>query len=230
MALRQHATFCVWLRGINCHIQASLFGVEHMPVTPLTVPNRLVFKYTVNGLQHVCQLYATLVGSGDATGYDAVARPAYVNPGCSGLCDAFFNAVKAFYKPANCSFDVMEGQIRVGTAWSFLFAVTPTVAPTGAGTPENAFGLVLAGKDVAHRNLPAMLYEGDFGSPAKFTAYAPRSAVEKALIDYFWNVGGGVGNTAAYVWRQSRGGQIPQRWISWVVDTNEKLRRVRGIK
>lgn len=201
-----------------------------MAPTPLTAPYRLVMKYTVNTFLHKQQNYVDVVPSGDPSGYDLLDQRGGSPIGLQTGVDAFFTKIAPFYNPAWSSFDGWLLEARVGTAFVFLAAGITTVVPTSAGNFEIANGLVITGKDDDNRIMPAMLYEGTFGGAVRVTAAAGLTVASRALMNYFFNPDGTAAATAAWFWRGSRSMVPAQRWIAWVVDTNEKLRRARRIK
>lgn len=201
-----------------------------MAKQPLTVGYRITFLYTIDGIQHRCHNYCELVSSGDSLGYNVVVRPGYSNAGLSGIISPFFNIFKSYLDPAVASFDGIEVHQRSGTNWVFLLAAATTVVPTGSSGYEKANGFCVSLKDTDNLRLPAYLFEGTFGSANKNTAYAGLGTGEKAIIDYFGAVGSAGFNVYAYAWRRSQNGKFVQRWLADVIDTNEKLRRLRGIK
>jgi hypothetical protein len=202
-----------------------------MPPTPLVDGWRVTFKYTVDLMQHRCQMYCDTVVSGDSTGYDLVARGGFSNPGFSTIGNAFFNAIVDFYNAANCSFDsaILE-EFLSPVGWVVRATTVPSVSPTGAGTPKQAMMKAIPGKAGDNTNLPWYIYETDEISISKLTGYSGLSSRNKRLVDYMWNSGGVATDPMAFAWRLSRGGSYPQRWLSMVNDSNEKLRRLRGLK
>jgi hypothetical protein len=186
--------------------------------------------YTVSLFQHKQQNYCTAVSSGDPSGYDLTARPGFANPGLQAAVDRFFTRAAPFFNSGDVSFDGWKLETFVSGAWVFTNAGITSVSPSGSGVPEIANGLCISGKSGDNRNFPLFLYEGTFGVATKISSPAGLNTVSRALMNYVFNADGTDINTDAYVWRMSRGSHYAQRWVAWIVDTNEKLRRRRRIK
>jgi len=198
--------------------------------TPITSDFRLTFQYTADLLPHKSQHYLTCNPSGDASGYDTAPRSGFSPVGVSTLETEFFTRIAPFYDPTWCTFDTWTLDIRIGTIWNFVASGVTAVVPTGSGTFEKANQLCVSGKDLQSKNLPRYIYEGLFGTAAKINSPAAGSASFKALINYWYNTQGTATDISAYAWFSSRNNQIPVRWLAGVIDTNEKLRRIRNIK
>jgi hypothetical protein len=175
-------------------------------------------------------MYLSCTPSADASGYNTVARSGYAAVGVSTIVDPWFTKMKPFYDPPAATFDGFQLDANVAGAWVYVWSVATAVVPTGAAGYEKAFGVCIMGKSTDNKNMPVYLYEADLGLPTKFTDYASLGANAQALVNAVFNVAGGAANVDPVAWRKSRGSFYSQRWVSWVVDTNEKLRRVRRIK
>lgn len=198
--------------------------------TPIFATHKMVFKYTVAGMQHKAQMYCDAVASADPMGYDLVGRPAVGNVGVSTVIDPFFTAVANLFTLADTTFDVAELWKRVGTTYVFLASAVPTVSPALGGFYQPATGFDVVGKASSNSTFHFYVYEGPFGIATKITSYAGASANVKLLINYLFNAAGTATAVMAWNWRVSRGGFFAGRWLAGVIDTNEKLRRMRGIK
>lgn len=198
--------------------------------TPIVATHKAIFRYTAGGLQHKAQMYCDAAPSADPSGYELAGRPLLGNPGFSTVVDPFFTAIANFFTLADCTFDAGELWERVGTSYHYLTTWVPTVSPALGGFVQFATGFDVVGKDVHNENIHFYIYEGPFGIATKITNYAGATTNVKNLIDYLFNVGGGAVLTDAWNWRQSRGDVPAKRWLAGVIDTNEKLRRVRRIK
>lgn len=198
--------------------------------TPILATHKAVFKYTVGALQHKAQMYCNAIASLDPSGYDLVGRPGSTNVGFSTVVDPFYTAIAPFFTLADVTFDQAELWQRVGSTYVFVDAETTAVTPTLGGFFQPATGFDVVGKVTSNSTEHFYIYEGPFGIAAKITSYGGASANVKALINYLFNVAGGGFAYDAYSWRVSRGGFYAHRWLAGVIDTNEKLRRMRGIK
>jgi hypothetical protein len=201
-----------------------------MAPQPLTVGYRLIFKYTVNGFQHKQQNYLEAVVSGDPSGFDAVGNGVLSNAGISAIELEMFSLMAPFFGSTGCTFDGWELQKRIGTVFSFLAAGATSVVPSGGSANVPASMVTLSGKDALNRNLPYYLYESRVFNISKVSSYSALSTDEKALVDAVWNTNGGAVAADAYNWRLSRDGEHADRWLAEVLDSNEKLRRLRHLK
>lgn len=201
-----------------------------MPPTPLTADYRLQLLYTVNGLQHKQQNYCDVVASADPSGWDLIQSFGGANIGLQTGVDLFFTKIAPFYKTVETTFDGWLLLGRTGTQFFFVDSGVTSVVPTGAQSFENANGLCLSGKSYDQENFPFYIYEGAFGTAVKLTAPGSLGTPARALMNYVFNADGTAAAASAYFWRLSRGKFPTRRWIAWITDTNEKLRRVRRIK
>lgn len=201
-----------------------------MAPTPLLATFRLIFRYTVAAVVHKAQFYLPTVPSLDISGYNTNPRGGFAGVGVSTLGNAFFTIIAPFYRPADTSFDSWELLERVGSVWAFRSAGAITVVPTGTIAYQPANQYCIAGKDTGNKNLPRYVYEGAFGTALKITSVGGLVSVARAMVNYHFDPDHGAINTDAFAWSYSRGLQYANRWLSSVVDTNEKLRRVRRIK
>jgi len=198
--------------------------------TPITAPYRLTFAYTVALFEHKARFYCDAHPSGDPSGFDVGVRAGFTDPGVSTLGERFFLRMAPFYNVASTSFNSWLLELRSGTVWVFASSGTITQAPTGAGSVELANQVAITGKATDNTNYPRYVYEGTFGTAAKFVAAGALNANARALANYYYDLDGADINTDAWAWALTRGGAFAQRWLAWVVDTNEKLRRERRIK
>jgi hypothetical protein len=189
-----------------------------------------VWRYTVRDFVHKCQMYLKATPSGDDSGYNAVPRGAFVPPGVSDLMDPLFTVMAPFYKSDTASFNGMTLEHLVSGGWVPIYSATTAVTPTGSAANDQAFGYCVAGKTTDNKHLKAYIFEGHFGTVSKISGYGGAGAGDQAVIDYFFNVGGGAANTDAYAWRTNRGETYADRFLAVVIDSNEKLRRIRRIK
>jgi hypothetical protein len=198
--------------------------------TPITASHRVTFLYTVAGLQHHQRNYCTAIASADPTGYDLVGVQIPGGVPLSTVADPLFTKLAPFYKNNNCTLDGLILEHRSGTTWIFD-ASTPTAAGPAVGSGNVlASGFCLSGKDTTNQNFPVYFYEGIESGPVKSNSFGALSGAEQALIDAYWNTGGGGVAVDPWNWRLSRGTAHPQRWLALVVDSNEKLRRLRRLK
>lgn len=200
-----------------------------MGPTPITATHRVSFKYTVLGLPHKQRNYCAATPSADPTGYDITCRSPFGSVGFSLLPDQWALAVDPFFNSSTTTFDGADLEVYSAGEFIPIASASGVITPSGSAANQPANGMVISGKDGVNKNMPAFLAEGLFGLPNKLSSYAAATTAQKLLIDYFF----GVGNTPvaedAYAWRQSRGGGHAQRWLAFVVDSNQKLRRVRRI-
>jgi hypothetical protein len=198
--------------------------------TPITAPYRVIFKYTVDRLQHKKQSYLECSASADPSGFDTVPRTGFSPAGVSTLGERLFLRMAPFYDPAVTSFDSWQLEQRTGLSWIFISSGTITQVPTGSGGYEIANAVAITGNGGPNRRFNRFLYEGKFGSATRYTAPNSLASVARALVNHFWNIDGTCIDTDAWAWEVQRGNNFPVHWIAWVTDTNEKLRRLRRIK
>jgi hypothetical protein len=198
--------------------------------TPITVSWRLTFKYTVRGFQHRAQHFLDVVTSADPSGYDAIGRVTLGNQGVSSLEGRFFTMIAPFYQASTCSFDGYLLEELVSGSWVYRFSDVASVAPSGSTIAQLAFGYGMFGKYEDNTRDNRYIYEVPLTAPNRYTAFGSLAAADQALVDYYFNVSGSPNSEDAWNWEMSRGSSRPQRWISVVIDTNEKLRRLRRIK
>jgi hypothetical protein len=201
-----------------------------MPPGPLTPTFRLVFNYTVSNLAHKAQLYCDCVASGDVSGFDVHQRASLGDAAVSDVSDALWGYMAPFFKSTDTQFGSVIVQERTGTIWNFVGSYSTAVTPSGSTAFAPAFGFVVSMKSVGNQNMPFSMYEGPFGSPSKTISFGALSGAAQDLIDALTNTNGGAVSGDPYNWRLSRSGGYAGRWIAEIVDTNEKLRRIRGIK
>lgn len=201
-----------------------------MPPTPITAAFRLIFRYTVASIVHKAQFYCQLAPSADPSGYSTNFRSGFSSVGVSTLADRFFTVIAPFYKPSDTSFDSWELLQRSGTVFVHVSSGVPTVVPSGSIPFQTANQYCIAGKSLGNRNFPRYIYEGAFGTALKITSVAGLTSPARVLVNYYFDPDHGAVNTDAFVWSTARSGDFADRWLASVVDTNEKLRRVRRIK
>lgn len=201
-----------------------------MPPHPVSANNRVIFKYTVIGLQHKLQKYCEAISSADPSGFDLIGQNGLGAVGFSLVGDAIATAIAPFFKTGDVTFDACELWERSGTTFEFRATTAPTVGPSGTSRTVFAQQYGISGKNSANQPLNTYLYETGPSDPSKISSYATLGAADKALVDFFYNVGGGATNTSAWNWSQSRNIWAVDRWLAVIIDSNEKLRRVRGIK
>lgn len=201
-----------------------------MPPSPLTAPFRIIFRYTVATFVHKKQFYLACNPSADPSGYDTVFRSGFGAVGVSTLADPFFTKLAPFYDPADASFDSWELLQRSGTTWVHIASGSPTVVPTGAVVHQNANQYCVSGKALGNRPINHYIYEGAFGTALKVNSIGGLVSAARSWVNYLFDPDGVAVNTSAFVWAISRDGWLMDRWLSAVVDTNEKLRRERRIK
>jgi hypothetical protein len=198
--------------------------------TTITATHRVTFFYTVAALQHKSQHYCHAVASGDSSGFDIDVRAGFSNVGFSLLPDEFFTMIAPFYKSTDTTFDKGILEERTGTTYVFKAQVNATVTPSGSAVAEPANGFCISGKSDDNRNFPKYIYEGAFGTVQKVSNIAGLSGASQELVNYFFNVLADAINKDAWAWEVSRANNLPLRWLAAVIDTNEKLRRIRHLK
>jgi len=190
----------------------------------------VTFKYTVAQLQHKAEHYLNVNPSGEASGYDTQPWTGFAPVGVSTLEAEFFAKIAPFYKSTDTTFDSWELWNRTGTIWNFVSGGAASVGPSGAGAAQAANGYCISGKMNGGRRMNRFIYEGSFGTAQKVSSYAGISAASQALVDYYFNPGNTAVDASAFAWFSSKDEWNPTRWLAVVIDTNEKLRRVRGLK
>jgi len=201
-----------------------------MGPTPITAPYRLRLLYTTTLFQHACQGFCDVVASADPSGWDLEQVFGGSSIGLQTAVDLFFTKIAPFYNPSWAAFDGWVLEVRSGTQFFFVDSGVTSVVPTGASAFEIANGLTLSGKDDDQRNMPFFIYEGSFGSATKISAPGALGTPARALMNYVFNADATAAAASMYFWRQARSGAPAKRWLAWVTDTNEKLRRERRIK
>lgn len=197
--------------------------------TPITATHKVIWHYTVDNLAHKQQMYCEAIPSADPSGF-SLAVQSGTPQGFSTVVDPYFTLLAPFFEAAVTGFSSAELWVRVGTIYSFLVSVTTTVAPSGTAAYNKAMGFDIVGKDADNKNLHAYIYEGAFGFSDKWVSLAGQPAGVVSLVNALLNATSTPAATAPWFWRQSRGGIYGKRWLAGVIDTNEKLRRIRGIK
>jgi hypothetical protein len=200
-----------------------------MPPTPLTAPYRLTFQYTVDGLTHKQRLYLKCTPSADASGFNTIARSGYSGVGVSLLEDRWSLIMRPYYNAAETTFDSWLLEANVAGAFIFVAGGTFTHVPTGSGVYAPASGVVFSGRDTANKPFNVNMYETPFPGFIKVNSFAALSSGNQDIANYWFNAGGTADDYSAVAWRVSRGGFYSQRWIALVADSNQHLRRLRGI-
>jgi hypothetical protein len=198
--------------------------------TPLVPNHRLIFRYTVGGLQHKQTFYVGLTASGDVTGFDTIARSGFAATGLHNAIEVWFQKMAPFYDPGDSSFDSATVEVLISGTWIFLSAYTPSAVPTASGDYVVAGSMAFSGKDTANLNFPVYLLEPIILIPKKNNSLAAMDANSQAVAISLFNVDGSAIDQDPVAWRLSRGGLYSQRWLAQVTDTNERLRRIRHIK
>lgn len=198
--------------------------------TPITSPYLVRFLYTVDHLQHKANFYCDLVPSGDSSGYNTVPRGGFSAVGISVACDQFFDLLAPFYDDADTTFDGFTIWQRVGTTYDFLSSGSTSVAGSATGAYEKANALCVAGRDIQNQFLPFYIYEGRFGVAFKGNSAGSLGSSVRALAGGIYNIDDDALDEEPWAWSHSRDQWFRKRWLSVVVDTNEKLRRERGLK
>jgi len=200
-----------------------------MPPTPLVAPYRLTLQYTVAGKRHIARYYLRCVSSADAWGFNTIPRSGYTAVGASTIGARVWGAIAVFYDAANTTFDSELLEANVAGAWIYVASQAAASGPGGSGAYAPAGMVTFSAKDTAGKNMPVFFYEMFFPGFIKVSSYAALSASNKVIADRFFNAGGGAVNADPVAWRVSRGSFFSQRWIAMVTDSNQKLRRIRGI-
>jgi len=201
-----------------------------MAPNPITATHRVIFRYTVDGFQHKLQKYAEAIPSADPTGYDLIGQNGLGTVGFSNVADAIATVLAPFYNAAETTFNACELWVRSGTQFFFVVSTIPTVVPTALVAQVKGYQYAINGKNSAGQNLNTFLYETPLVVPTKVSSFAALPAADKALVDFFYNPGGTAAADSAWNWSQARDIWKVDRWLSVVIDTNEFLRRKRGIK
>jgi hypothetical protein len=198
--------------------------------TPITSPFQVRMLYTIDGLQHHCNFYCDLTLSGDVTGYDTVPNLAFSSVGVSEAIDGFFTLLAPFYDDADTTFDGATIWERVDNTYEYRSSGTTSVAGTATGAYEKANGLCVAGRDIKNQFLPTYIYEGRFGVAFKGNSPGSLGSSVRALAGGIYDIDNDATDDEPFAWSHSRDQWRRKRWLSVVVDTNEKLRRIRGLK
>ena len=196
----------------------------------LTAPYKLVYKYTVSLLQHKTTMFCDVVPATAFADNLITCRPGKTGMEAGGALDAYFTMLAPFFMPSISSFDGGELWVRSGTEWIFVNAGTTTVVGSAESGPDLAMGGCIMGKDALNRRMSTYVFEGIVGLTQKLTNYSTMANSYKALAAGFFNANGAAGGHDPYWYRTSADGEFAQRWLSIVVDSNEKLRRIRHIK
>jgi hypothetical protein len=198
--------------------------------TPLTSPYRLSLLYTATSFQHKSRYFLDVSAGTGPSGFDTQPRGGFANVDLQTGVDKVFTKLAPFYNPSFCTFDGWLLELLSGTQFIPAGAGTTTVVPTGSAPVEPANQLAITGKDLNNKNLPTYFYEGQFGVAFKGSSPASMASVLRQLVNIHYNIDATAVAADPYAWSWSRDQKFRFRWLAAVIDTNEKLRRARGIK
>lgn len=200
-----------------------------MPPTPLAAEFRLTFNYTVNSFPHKCRLFLGCTTGGSPSGYTTAPVNGGTAHEISLLADPFWTAIAGFYG-SGASFNTMQLEEFVSNQWIVRYTKTTTVTPSNVSPCANGWGLDFTGKTDDNGTIHFYLYEHSVSIAGKIVSYASLGAVGQGLADYLFNTGSAAGTYAAWFWSFSRGAIPRNHWVADIIDTNEKLRRMRKMK
>lgn len=202
-----------------------------MPLAPLTANFRIVFPYVCALEPHKLECYLDCVASADPSGYNTVARTGYTNQGVSAVMSRVWTKLSGVFSSTDASFGNATLYQRFGTVFSPVYTESNTITPSFAGDSLKSYGSVFFQRATNRTKMPLYLLEWALDAEiTKVTSYASLGAALKSLTDGFMNAGGTAINTDPYAWRMSKDSNYGTGFVSWVNDTNEKLRRIRKVK
>jgi len=197
---------------------------------PVIPTHRIQMELVTEGFVHKIRSFLGLTASGDVTGYNTVARAGFSPVGVSVAIDAYWTVLAPIYNSVNTAFGVTHVQQFVGGSWIDLSIYNTVVAPTSSGGAAIAWGLVYSMKDTLNRRGPVELLETDTATALKRITRASLGTPLRNILDFYMGTGSTIPNESGYCWRQSRSGVYFSTFLSVVSDTNEKMRRKRGLK
>ncbi len=201
-----------------------------MGPTPQVATFKLVWNYTSLSLPHKLQCYLDCSSSGDPSGHDAVMRGAFVPTGVSTLVDPMWTVLGPFYHSADTSFGSTVLYQLVTGAWVPLWSATTTVTPSSTPINRAANQNCIAMKTTDNKHLKMFFYEANYIGVGKAISLGALTSPERAIVDYFAGTGVTPLNTDAWAWRVNKGKTYASRWLALVIDYNDKLRRMRGLR
>lgn len=193
-----------------------------MAPQPIAVPNILSFGWTIDGQVHHQHLYVHASPSGDSTGYDLLNQVS----GSTPLSDAITRWA-AKVGPVLGTGTTSNGV----TLYSYSGgALIPLYTASYALTPGSAAYASCSQATMCFRDSVNKLYkftimEGQSTAPYRITSPTGGSTEVNALIaDLLSNTSPAIG-----AWNRTRGAGYPDRFISYVVCLNRKIRRRRNV-
>lgn len=201
-----------------------------MPPTPLTATYRIEFRYTVDSFTHKAHMFTKVVASADASGFDTVARAGFTNQGISTVMDNFGVKWPGFYHNANASLDSAVLQHLASGSWLDVYTRILAITGTSANPTQQASGGTWMGKTTTNKKLPFFMYEGIEAGTFKYSSPATMATYRLAMASYLFNTDGLAVDANAWAWRVGRDNTYADHFVSYVVDSNEKLRRIRRLK
>jgi hypothetical protein len=203
-----------------------------MGPTSITAPYKLVFEYLNTPLPHKVQMYLPAVTAGSASGWQTVPRPTFSAVDMFVAIDAFWTKLGADMFAASVTFGQTIFQQRVGTTYIDVFSYSTAVTPSGSFASGAAWGTQISMVDVTNKRCPVYIGENENNAPSKATTPTGvgTGTPPRALCDFFCGTGASIADSDAYVWRVSRSNAYVASFKSYVVDTNEKYRRLRNLK
>jgi hypothetical protein len=189
-------------------------------------------QYVMDGFTHKSQNWCNAAPSGDVTGFNITARPGFTAVGMSAIVDRFHTILAPLADSVKCA--PALAILYDFSAPSFPFPIAtyaPTVSYSGSGSVNFAYGWTIFVRDTSFEKAPFPLFELLFGLQSfKNNVYSSLATAIKPVVNYLTNAGGTAAAADAYAWRQSRSARYMTNYVSGTWDTNEKLRRKRGIK
>jgi hypothetical protein len=198
--------------------------------TPLTAPYRLALLYTTGLFQHKTRFYLDAAAAIGGSGWITQPRSPFATEDIQDVVNQVFTKMAPFYHTPDGTFDGWLLELRSGTTWVYQASGTTTATPSGSAAYEKANELAVTGKDTDVKNLPTYFYEGQFGVAFKGNSPGSLGTPVRALANSIYNIDGTASSLDPWAWSFSRNQQFRQRWLAVVIDTNEKLRRLRRIK
>lgn len=194
-----------------------------MAPTPNLNTHLLQMRYTIQGMTHKLQFHCSAAESG---GEFFLLDPLL---GPSRGWDLWINDVAAILQGTLPTGSTAAGATLYERVEGMLVPVatgTFSITPAG-GTAILANGMVATWRDSQNKLLRLTLLETGFGGPVKYTTIGDIPA--GGMHDFIEGMSDISAEQIGRYWR-SLSSNMQQTFISCISDTNEKLRRLRGLK
>lgn len=197
--------------------------------TPLSALWRAVFKYTVSGIQHVTRFYCDAAPGAGASGYDITMRSGAPNVDFTTVEVAFWTDIRNFYTASYpVTFDQSTLEQRIGISWFPVYAQVASTVPSGSGPSILGTGVIVSLRDTTFKPMKVYIQESSKIVPEKTTLPTGWDANWDAFLLSLTTPGATPGDHL-WDWIVGRSGNYVGSFVSAVSDTNDELRRARGL-